>query len=115
MNTNTESWGNIELPGLSDEELYKKNWNMSRKGNETYNNSMKNLHSSQEYIIKRLNGLHSRSIEEKKQTGKNISNSKLKLTQDQVNYIWNLGWSSDRGIILYKKLCVRLIQIFYLC
>lgn len=26
-NTNTEEWGNIELPGLSDEVLYKKNWN----------------------------------------------------------------------------------------
>jgi hypothetical protein len=26
MNTNTEEWGNIELPGLSDEELFKKNW-----------------------------------------------------------------------------------------
>lgn len=30
MNTNTEQWGNIELPGLSDEELFKKNWNMVR-------------------------------------------------------------------------------------
>jgi hypothetical protein len=27
MNTNTEEWGNIELPGLSDEQLFKKNWN----------------------------------------------------------------------------------------
>lgn len=26
-NTNTEVWGNIELPGLSDEELFRKNWN----------------------------------------------------------------------------------------
>jgi hypothetical protein len=26
-NTNTEEWGNIELPGLSDEVLYKKKWN----------------------------------------------------------------------------------------
>ena len=26
-NTNTTEWGNIELPGLSDEELYAKNWN----------------------------------------------------------------------------------------
>jgi hypothetical protein len=28
MNTNTEEWGNIELPGLSDEELFKKNWTL---------------------------------------------------------------------------------------
>lgn len=27
MSTNTEVWGNIELPGLSDEVLYKKKWN----------------------------------------------------------------------------------------
>jgi hypothetical protein len=40
MNTNTEEWGNIELPGLSDEELFKKNWNLSRKSNETYQKSM---------------------------------------------------------------------------
>jgi hypothetical protein len=28
-NTNTQEWGNIELPGLSDEELFKKNWQQS--------------------------------------------------------------------------------------
>jgi hypothetical protein len=28
QSTNTEAWGNIELPGLSDEELYKKNWTL---------------------------------------------------------------------------------------
>ena len=27
MNTNTEEWGNIELPGLSDEKLLNTNWN----------------------------------------------------------------------------------------
>jgi hypothetical protein len=26
-NTNTTEWGNIELPGLSDEDLFKKDWN----------------------------------------------------------------------------------------
>lgn len=28
---NDESWGNIELPGLSDEELHSKNWNLTLK------------------------------------------------------------------------------------
>lgn len=28
-NTNTEQWGNIELPGLPDEVLFKKNWALS--------------------------------------------------------------------------------------
>jgi hypothetical protein len=27
-NTNTEQWGNIELPGLSDEKLFKTNWHL---------------------------------------------------------------------------------------
>lgn len=27
-NTNTEQWGNIELPGLSDEKLFKTNWTL---------------------------------------------------------------------------------------
>jgi hypothetical protein len=27
-NTNTETWGNIELPGLSDEKLFKTNWTL---------------------------------------------------------------------------------------
>lgn len=26
MNTNTDEWGNIELPGLTDEKLFKTNW-----------------------------------------------------------------------------------------
>jgi len=38
MNTNTEEWGNIELPGLSDEELFKKNWNYVAAGQDRANN-----------------------------------------------------------------------------
>jgi hypothetical protein len=48
MNTNTETWGNIELPGLSDEELFKKDWNRSaamrevaKDPNSTYSKAMK--------------------------------------------------------------------------
>ena len=37
-NTNTEEWGNIELPGLSDDELFKKNWNRVAAGSENKNN-----------------------------------------------------------------------------
>lgn len=107
MNTNTEEWGNIELPGLSDEELFKKKWNLSRKNNQTYQQSMKELHSSKDYVNVRMNAIKSRSAEERKQTGKNITNSKLKINQDQVDYIWNLGWSPDRGTKLYKKLCIE--------
>ena len=32
MNTNTEEWGNIELPGLSDEKLLNTNWNYVAAG-----------------------------------------------------------------------------------
>jgi len=38
MSTNTETWGNIELPGLSDEKLFKKNWNRSQAQKDYYNN-----------------------------------------------------------------------------
>ena len=56
MNTNTEQWGNIELPGLSDEELYKKNWHRYGRLVETFKNK------SSEFFIER---------------GKKISKSKL--------------------------------------
>lgn len=54
MNTNTEEWGNIELPGLSDEELFKKNWNYVAANREKANdpNFIKKLSDkiSQSYI-----------------------------------------------------------------
>ena len=31
-----EEWGNIELPGLSDEELFSKNWNLSAASKEMW-------------------------------------------------------------------------------
>lgn len=37
-NTNTESWGNIELPGLDDDKLFKTNWNRVAAGLENKNN-----------------------------------------------------------------------------
>jgi hypothetical protein len=36
MNTNTEEWGNIELPGLSDEELFSKDWLKSGRSLDYY-------------------------------------------------------------------------------
>lgn len=42
MNTNTEQWGNIELPGLSDEELFKKNWTKVQIGKETAQRNLQN-------------------------------------------------------------------------
>ena len=41
-NTNTEQWGNIELPGLSDEELFKKNWIKIEIGKETAKRNLQN-------------------------------------------------------------------------
>jgi hypothetical protein len=42
MNTNTQEWGNIELPGLSDEELFKKNWIKVEIGRETAQRNLQN-------------------------------------------------------------------------
>jgi len=38
MSTNTEVWGNIELPGLDDEKLFKTNWNRVAAGLENKHN-----------------------------------------------------------------------------
>ena len=56
ITTNTETWGNIELPGLSDEELFKKNWNRIGGVQEAFKKK------SAEFFVER---------------GKKISNSKL--------------------------------------
>jgi hypothetical protein len=42
MNTNTEEWGNIELPGLSDEKLFKTNWMKVEIGKETAQKNLQN-------------------------------------------------------------------------
>lgn len=55
-NTSTEEWGNIELPGLSDEKLFKKNWHRYGRVLETFKKMPK------EFYIER---------------GKKISQSKL--------------------------------------
>ena len=38
INTNTETWGNIELPGLSDEELLTRNWESVARNRERNKN-----------------------------------------------------------------------------
>jgi hypothetical protein len=37
MTKEKDEWGNIELPGLSDSELYNKNWNLVAAAQERYN------------------------------------------------------------------------------
>ena len=53
-NTNTTEWGNIELPGLSDEELFKKNWSQAARSKEqwqdpVYKNKVLSKIQSNEY------------------------------------------------------------------
>jgi len=79
-NTNTTEWGNIELPGLSDEKLLKTNWNrvaagFENKHNEkllalakqksqdiTFSNTMKQvaLQRDEEYLVALHNGIANR-------------------------------------------------------
>lgn len=44
MTKDNDEWGNIELPGLSDDELYAKNWSKSHRGDSKWSaaNSQKN-------------------------------------------------------------------------
>lgn len=53
-------WGNVQLPGLSDEELYKKNWNKARDQNK--------LRSSDVWIKNYQQGIQQRN---KENIGKN--------------------------------------------
>lgn len=56
--SNNEQWGNIELPGLSDDELLNKNWNCVAANKERFNDpeykkrlsaTMKEVKDSEEY------------------------------------------------------------------
>ncbi len=53
MTQDKDQWGNIELPGLSDEELFGKNWNMVRNSA----NLVKNL----DWKTNHKNGIQNRS------------------------------------------------------
>lgn len=51
--TNNEQWGNIELPGLSDEELFSKKWNQVRDS--------ANLVKTKDWKEKHKQGINQRS------------------------------------------------------
>ena len=51
-----DEWGNIELPGISDQELLNKNWNLSRKGNINYQQSIEKRQQDPTYIKKQTDG-----------------------------------------------------------
>lgn len=78
-----EEWGNIELPGLSDDKLLNTNWNRVSANREHW---------------KKI------STEKRKEFGKKITQSKLTITPEQANEIWFKLWGEDRGQPLYKKL-----------
>jgi hypothetical protein len=96
-------WGNIELPGLSDDKLHSTSWNHSRKNNKKYLESMAKLHSNKDYKEAR-NKAYRQSLENDTQRGLKISQAKQTLNQDQVDIIWHECWTASRGTDLYKRL-----------
>lgn len=106
MTKDKDEWGNIELPGLSDEELYAKSWNHSRKHNPNYIKSIEKLTNDAEFQNKRIKAIKA-SAKNDPLRGKKISNSLVTLTQEQVDIIWARCWSKDRGIALYKQLATE--------
>ena len=87
MNTNTEQWGNIELPGLSDDKLFNTNWHqtaINRKNGKTKEHSLKSTKNNietwanPEVRQRRLDGLkianQKQEVREKK-TQANIRNA----------------------------------------
>jgi hypothetical protein len=103
---NKDQWGNIELPGLSDEELYAKNWNYSRKHNPNYIRAIEKLNNDLEFQTKRIQAIKS-SAKNDPLRGKKITNAKLTLTQEQVDIIWTKCWTEQRGTALYKQLAIE--------
>jgi hypothetical protein len=101
-----DEWGNIELPGLSDEELYEKNWNYSRKHNPNYIKSIEKLTNDLEFQKKRIEAVKL-SAKNDPLRSKKISNSLLTLTQQQVDIIWDKCWSEQRGVALYRQLSLE--------
>lgn len=87
MNEN-EQWGNISLPGVSDEELFKKNWSKSA--------TMKELHKNPEYKKKLINE------ESKKKISKTLKEfhadpaNKDKLEQAQQKRYASMDWEKHR-------------------
>lgn len=106
MTKDKDQWGNIELPGLTDEELYSKNWNYSRKHNPNYINAIEKLTNDKEFQNKRIEAVKA-SVKNDHLRGKKISNGKVTLTQEQVDIIWNKCWSEQRGVALYHKLAIE--------
>lgn len=47
MTTNTEEWGNIELPGISDEKLFSKDWLKSGRSIEYYSDPKNRFHRAE--------------------------------------------------------------------
>lgn len=88
MNTNTEEWGNIELPGLSDEELFSKDWLKSGRTIEYYSDPKNRSHRAK--IAKQV-----RETDEWKQNHKNgVSTEEYRALKSQQNKDrWNnLEW-----------------------
>jgi hypothetical protein len=96
MNTNTETWGNIELPGLSDEELFKKDWEKSARMLELskdpeykkkHKASMDKLRKDPEYRKKLSNA--QKKLNESLEHKEKLSQAQKKLKQNpeyQKNY-----------------------------
>ena len=73
-------WGNVKLPGLSDEELYKKNWNMV--------DAQKAVHARPDYVHPKGMKGKIRSEETRKKTGESCSKSlkgKSKTEEHKLN------------------------------
>lgn len=97
-NTNTETWGNIELPGLSDEELFKKNWNKSRKNNPNFLKGIVERNKDSEYNKKKLKALS--TVYESKEWKENIAKANKKKPLDEN---WKKALLDSQTLEVRKK------------
>lgn len=83
-----EQWGNISLPGVSDEELFKKNWSRSA--------TMKELHKNPEYKKKLINEKSKKKISKALKEFHADPANKDKLEQAQQKRYASMDWEKHR-------------------
>lgn len=96
-----EEWGNIELPGLSDEELFSKNWNLVAAAIEKAQDPryLENLKKGKERFWQNAPQSHRDHI------AKKAADASLNFeSKEQAEEIFWRCWGEDRGEKLYKKL-----------
>ena len=107
MNNDNDEWGNIELPGLSDKELYGKNWNKARTEAEKEHRrkiskaNMSNPDYRKMWDVAQKEGVEKRNAENEEWRD-NVAEANRKKYQDPA-FLANLKQSLDNRSEEWRK------------